>query len=238
MTDDQLALLVGLEGCKRAQSVCVCPRWVLQPLQQSLLQQNSTTCPCASYVELAISTTNDLRHAWYPEHKQKLSIASWSALYGPRDLVHVTGQKAGIFKKLAICSCISETCSHFDWRLSKTEYAIPRPDRTAQILIPSSLTAQSQSLTWPCLCLQNMFASSSGQLGKRLNAWVSSTVLYLTSIIYAAAALINFFGCLWYWVARREGLANSWLTDVGELHLLTTSHPRAASGCRGSLYDA
>ncbi len=65
-----------------------------------------------------------------------------------------------------------------------------------------------------------MFASSSGQLGKRLNAWVSSTVLYLTSIIYAAAALINFFGCLWYWVARREGLTNSWLTDVGELLLL------------------
>ncbi len=72
---------------------------------------------------------------------------------------------------------------------------------------------------WACL-LQNMFASSSGQLGKRLNAWVSSTVLYLTSIIYAAAALINFFGCLWYWVARREGLTNSWLTDVGELLLL------------------
>ena len=72
-----------------------------------------------------------------------------------------------------------------------------------------------------CACLlQNMFASSSGQLGKRLNAWVSSTVLYLTSIIYAAAALINFFGCLWYWVARREGLTNSWLTDVGELLLL------------------
>jgi hypothetical protein len=72
-----------------------------------------------------------------------------------------------------------------------------------------------------CTCLlQNMFASSSGQLGKRLNAWVSSTVLYLTSIIYAAAALINFFGCLWYWVARREGLTNSWLTDVGELLLL------------------
>ena len=64
-----------------------------------------------------------------------------------------------------------------------------------------------------------MFASSSGQLGKRLNAWISSTLLYFTSIIYAAAALINFFGCLWYWVARREGLSNSWLTAVGELPL-------------------
>lgn len=73
--------------------------------------------------------------------------------------------------------------------------------------------------------LQNMFASSSGQLGKRLNAWVSSTVLYLTSIIYAAAALINFFGCLWYWVARREGLTNSWLTDVGKLLLLLLHIP-------------
>ncbi|DBA70723.1 TPA: hypothetical protein ACH3X2_012094 [Trebouxia sp. C0005] len=74
--------------------------------------------------------------------------------------------------------------------------------------------------------LKNMFASSSGQLGKRLNAWVSSTVLYLTSIIYAAAALINFFGCLWYWVARREGLTNSWLTDVGGADLSNDSDIR------------
>lgn len=64
--------------------------------------------------------------------------------------------------------------------------------------------------------LQNMFASSSSQLGKRLNAWLSSTLLYIISIIYTAAALINFFGCVWYWVARREGLPNSWLTQVGE----------------------
>lgn len=64
--------------------------------------------------------------------------------------------------------------------------------------------------------LQNMFASSSSQLGKHLNAWLSSTFLYITSIIYTAAALINFFGCVWYWVARREGLQNSWLTQVGE----------------------
>lgn len=65
--------------------------------------------------------------------------------------------------------------------------------------------------------VQNMFASSSGQLGKRLNAWVSSTLLYFFSIIYAAAVLINFFGCVWYWVARREGLTNSWLTSIGEI---------------------
>ena len=84
---------------------------------------------------------------------------------------------------------------------------------------PHSIYITNGCLMCACL-LQNMFASSSGQLGKRLNAWVSSTVLYLTSIIYAAAALINFFGCLWYWVARREGLTNSWLTDVGELLLL------------------
>ena len=84
---------------------------------------------------------------------------------------------------------------------------------------PRSIYITNGCLMCACL-LQNMFASSSGQLGKRLNAWVSSTVLYLTSIIYAAAALINFFGCLWYWVARREGLTNSWLTDVGELLLL------------------
>ena len=65
-------------------------------------------------------------------------------------------------------------------------------------------------------CMQNMFASSSSQLGKRLNAWISSTLLYFLSIIYAAAVLINFFGCVWYWVARREGVTNSWLTSVGE----------------------
>lgn len=70
-------------------------------------------------------------------------------------------------------------------------------------------------MQWMC-ALQNMFASSSSQLGKRLNAWLSSTFLYITSIIYTAAALINFFGCVWYWVARREGLPNSWLTQVGE----------------------
>ena len=60
-----------------------------------------------------------------------------------------------------------------------------------------------------------MFASSGGQLGKRLNRWVSSTLLYFLNIVYAAAALINFLGCLWYWVARREGVDNSWLTSVG-----------------------
>ena len=53
-----------------------------------------------------------------------------------------------------------------------------------------------------------MFASSGGQLGKRLNRWVSSTLLYFLNIVYAAAALINFLGCLWYWVARREGVTN------------------------------
>ena len=63
--------------------------------------------------------------------------------------------------------------------------------------------------------LQNMFASSGGQLGKRLNRWVSSTLLYFLNIVYAAAALINFLGCLWYWVARREGVDNSWLISVG-----------------------
>ena len=87
-----------------------------------------------------------------------------------------------------------------------------------------SLYITNSCVMYTCF-LQNMFASSSGQLGKRLNAWVSSTVLYLTSIIYAAAALINFFGCLWYWVARREGLTNSWLTDVGKLLLLLLHIP-------------
>ena len=76
---------------------------------------------------------------------------------------------------------------------------------------------QSTHYYMQCICaLQNMFASSSSQLGKRLNAWLSSTFLYITSIIYTAAVLINFFGCVWYWVARREGLPNSWLTQVGQ----------------------
>eukprot|EP00891_Asterochloris_glomerata_P007207 jgi/Astpho2/7207/Aster-x0763 len=66
-----------------------------------------------------------------------------------------------------------------------------------------------------CRFVKNMFASSGGQLGKRLNRWVSSTLLYFLNIVYAAAALINFLGCLWYWVARREGVTNSWLTSVG-----------------------
>ena len=62
-----------------------------------------------------------------------------------------------------------------------------------------------------------MFASSGGQLGKRLNRWVSSTLLYFLNIVYSATALINFLGCLWYWVARREGVDNSWLTSVGNI---------------------
>ena len=78
---------------------------------------------------------------------------------------------------------------------------------------------------YPCL-LQNMFASSGGQLGKRLNKWVSSTLLYFLNIVYAAAALINFLGCLWYWVARREGVDNSWLISVGnDCPPLATSLP-------------
>ncbi|KAL3152951.1 hypothetical protein ABBQ38_011980 [Trebouxia sp. C0009 RCD-2024] len=74
--------------------------------------------------------------------------------------------------------------------------------------------------------LKNIFASSSSQLGKRLNAWVSSTYLYFFSIIYTAAALINFLGCVWYWVARREGLPNSWLTQVGGADLTEASQIR------------
>lgn len=80
--------------------------------------------------------------------------------------------------------------------------------------------------------MQNMFASSSSQLGKRLNAWVSSTFLYFISIIYTAAALINFLGCVWYWVARREGLPNSWLAQVGKSLYTLHTFPHALKACR------
>ncbi|KAK9813286.1 hypothetical protein WJX72_011893 [[Myrmecia] bisecta] len=68
------------------------------------------------------------------------------------------------------------------------------------------------------------------QLGSRstgiLGKLISSSVIYFMLTVYAACALINLLGCIWYFTARREGLANSWLTSVAGQDLSASSHPR------------
>ncbi|KAK9813287.1 hypothetical protein WJX72_011893 [[Myrmecia] bisecta] len=66
------------------------------------------------------------------------------------------------------------------------------------------------------------------QLGSRstgiLGKLISSSVIYFMLTVYAACALINLLGCIWYFTARREGLANSWLTSVVRMPSLHGSY--------------
>jgi hypothetical protein len=50
-----------------------------------------------------------------------------------------------------------------------------------------------------------------------LSQYLSHAALYFMSLAYTAAVCINLFGCVFYFTARVEGIANgnTWLAAVG-----------------------
>ncbi|KAK9812616.1 hypothetical protein WJX72_000666 [[Myrmecia] bisecta] len=74
--------------------------------------------------------------------------------------------------------------------------------------------------------IKGVFLQLGSRSGSRFAKLISSSVIYFVLTVYAACALINLLGCIWYFTARREGLANSWLTSVAGQDLTTASRLR------------
>ena len=59
---------------------------------------------------------------------------------------------------------------------------------------------------------------------RALSEYLSHTALYFLSLAYTAAVCVNLFGCVFYFTARVEGIAdgNTWLSAVGAQSNLVT----------------
>ena len=66
------------------------------------------------------------------------------------------------------------------------------------------------------MLLQSVFGRS--QMRRKLTGFISHTTMYFFALAYTAALCINLFGCVFYFTARVEGIANgnTWLSAVGE----------------------
>ena len=56
-----------------------------------------------------------------------------------------------------------------------------------------------------------VFSSMTSQYNPHIVKYVNLGVLFILNLAYAAAILINFVGCLWFYVATLQGLENSWV---------------------------
>ena len=81
-----------------------------------------------------------------------------------------------------------------------------------------------------CHTLQALvFSSLTSHYNPYALKYVNIGVLFIFNLAYAGAILINFFGCLWFYVATLEGLDNSWVNGTRLcllLHLRLCLHLR------------
>jgi len=81
--------------------------------------------------------------------------------------------------------------------------------------------------------LQSVFGRSHAR--HKLTGFISHTTMYFLALAYTAALCINLFGCVFYFTARVEGIANgnTWLSAVGASDLRLAS----GSACVGGSND-
>jgi len=68
---------------------------------------------------------------------------------------------------------------------------------------------------------QSVFGRSHAR--HKLTGFISHTTMYFLALAYTAALCINLFGCVFYFTARVEGIANgnTWLSAVGAFDMST-----------------
>lgn len=65
--------------------------------------------------------------------------------------------------------------------------------------------------------ISQMFALTSSDLGRSLVGVFSTAALYLTTMLYVVAVLVNLLACIWFFTARLEGGlkgATTWMSEV------------------------
>ena len=57
----------------------------------------------------------------------------------------------------------------------------------------------------------------SSPLSRAIFRRINTASFYLLNILFVLAVLINFMGCMWWFLAELEGLENSWVAQTGKI---------------------